>query len=140
MHTLSNFIMDSQTAPALDIGFGWRLLSAGEKPRLIIAASIHSGTNTAAATANLAMFPSRSADQANGSYDLTGGAAAVKGSESPNSIAGLSNAALADPLIMQTRGHGGTLILPPGWILVGSLATANADGTVIWQVASAEMG
>ena len=137
---LINYAMANLSHDALDKGSGIALLSASDKPRIILAMSCYAITNTTNAVPNVAMMPSI-ATPANAVYDLNSTPCCwILKSSQP------LNGALATPYTpatlvpyIESRAGGGTFpILPPGYILIGAMGDVDGDGSVAWQVVSAE--
>jgi len=142
MHALSNWSWQTHTLAASDIGYGHRILSSGEKPRMVIACSVYSGTNTAAAMSELFILPSMPPSTgATGEYNLaaTGGVKIIQGTAALDSATSLVLAQTLIPTV-DTRAGGTWLILPPQSILLFVPSIVNLNGTVVCSLVSAEIG
>jgi hypothetical protein len=138
---LSNFTMETATVPAIDKGKGFRIGTASDKPRMILGVSCYAGTNTTNVVPVLAMVPGIQLDS--NTFDAnTDLCVYIARSSQPitSTLATTYSPGVIIPYI-ETRAGGGTFpILPPGWLLIAITGDVDADGTVLWQVASCDLG
>ena len=138
---LSNFTMESATVPAIDAGKGFRIATASDKPRMILGVSCYSGTNTTNVVPVLAMVPGLQLDA--NVFDANTDLCVFITRSSQPITAALTSAKSPGVVIpyIETRAGGGPFpILPPGWLLIAITGDVDADGTILWQVASCDLG
>jgi len=139
---LSSWSMDTVTQPAQDVGYGWRILSAADKPRMITSLSVYSGTNSAAATIRYFVVPSQPPSVGlAGGYDMTetGGIYGVQCFHNTGNLSSGTSPETGFGLATD-RGGGLYIMLPPQYMLIACIADANTGGTLIHSVVSADVG
>jgi hypothetical protein len=140
-YKMRNYAMANVTHDALDKGHGVQLVAAAESARIVLAASCFAVTNTTNCVPIMTLLPGPEGFSA-GSVDLnTYPSTYILKSSQP------LNGALATPYTpatlvpyIESRAGGGTFpIIPPGYILVGAMGDVDGDGSVAWQVVTAEI-
>lgn len=124
----------SATSQPLDAAFAYpAVIAPAHKAIVLTQLAVYNLTNTAGSEIMFAIIPSSSPNAPFNSFDM---------SAIPFNTLGLANAALTNssqlmPLVIvgiPTKGPGGTggtIVIPPGGILVGfPTATANLNGTI----------
>ena len=133
--------MQTVTQAAQDIGFGTRVVAASNRTRIVTALGTYSGTNTAAASIGYFLLPSQPGSGSTSSlYDLSEGAqVGVKLYHMTGNLsAGLAPATGFS--MMTDRGGPMFLIIPPYQILVAVVQDNNADGTIVHNINTADLG
>lgn len=136
--------MNTVQPTAMEKGLGVLLASAETKPRMLLAASAYSVSNTTNSTPILAMCPSTDLTSYAGAQTIdTNQKDVVYLLNSSQAMSGLSTTYNPNCMVpyLETRAGGGMFpIIPPGWMLFGVIGDLDLDGIVSWNVCTCDIG